>query len=148
MVSCREAIQRVARRHGFEATLDLHTMATSASLGEVQKFVRSRPEVIFKELKTHKTKLQETMEQVDLDFKDILALLFHLEDDSKTFEEKMAKWASDHGGFLKMIQALGTTWEFPKIRGTFFKVPMVRIVIFLGSILGFPILRNCHLVGH
>ena len=85
-------------------------MATCASLGEVQKFVRSKPEVIFKELKTHKTKLQETMEEVDLDFKDILALLFHLEDDPKTFEDKITKWASDQEGFLKMLQALGSTW--------------------------------------
>ena len=30
------------------------------------------------------------------------------------------------------------TWEFPKIRGTFLGVPIIRITIYWGSILGSP----------
>ena len=31
-------------------------------------------------------------------------------------------------------------WEFPKIRGTFLGVPIIRTIVFLGSILGSPYL--------
>ena len=29
-------------------------------------------------------------------------------------------------------------WEFPKIRGTFLGVPIIRIIVYWGSILGSP----------
>ena len=34
---------------------------------------------------------------------------------------------------------------FPKIRGTILAVPIIRIIVFGGSILGPPILGNCHM---
>ena len=36
-------------------------------------------------------------------------------------------------------------WGFPKIRGTFLGVPIIRTIIFLGLYWGSPILGNHHL---
>ena len=44
------------------------------------------------------------------------------------------------------IRELGLgIWGFPKIRGTFFGVPIIRIIVFWGLYWGSPILGNYHL---
>ena len=37
-------------------------------------------------------------------------------------------------------------WGFPKIRGTILGVPIMRIIVFGGFILGSPILGNYHIL--
>ena len=37
------------------------------------------------------------------------------------------------------------TWGFPKIRGTFLGVPIIRTIVFWGLYSGPPILGNCHM---
>ena len=36
-------------------------------------------------------------------------------------------------------------WGFPKIRGTFLGVPIIRIIVFWGLYWGLPILGNYHI---
>ena len=95
LVSCREAIQRAARQHGFDAALDLQLMATTAHPFEVLKFLRVDPGTVFMSLDKARAKetLQATLKQFGLCFNDLLVLLFHLEADpekSKTLLDKVS----------------------------------------------------------
>ena len=90
LVSCRESIQRAARQYGFEATLDLQAMATTASPDELLKFFQVSPEEVFKQLEQKRTALQQTLERVHLDFNDLLVLLLHVESDAKTLPDKVS----------------------------------------------------------
>ena len=46
----------------------------------------------------------------------------------------------------RLVEAIGSyIWVFPKIRGTFFGVPIIRIIVFWGLYWGLLILGNYHI---
>ena len=49
---------------------------------------------------------------------------------------------------VKQTQAISLIWRFPKIRGTFLEVIIVRTKVFWGLYWGHPILGNYHICFH
>ena len=54
-----------------------------------------------------------------------------------------SSWERVSGFGLQVVQQ-SLTWEFPKIRGTFLGLPIMRTIIYLGLYWGPPILGKFH----